>query len=353
MTPKARLSRLTIGLGDDFFYVARAFTAMGESRRDVAKTLRISVSSVQRLLALGLPSRRIRKRRAASPQNKKRARRRKLVVKVLKTFKQEGKMASLAHLRKRIQREHHITVSCETVRRDLMASGLVAKVRPRIPRQLPGDFDKRVAFAHKELALRRDERKSTIFTDEKRFSDSDFSNRFEWLPASQQPGRRINARWGSTVLVWGAIGVGKRFLRVFSSTERLNADTYRRRVLIPFFAHARQQGWHKCMRFQQDGAACHRARPVQAYLLNTRVPLVTEWPPRSPHLSPIENLWALVQKAVSDRILSESRAGQGVSVARLTEIVKEEWDSFDQNIIDSLCLSYESRLQREIDRAEA
>lgn len=57
--------------------------------------------------------------------------------------------------------------------------------------------------------------------------------------------------------------------------------------------------------FQQDNDPTHRAAPqiVQAYnrAHGTRVTVLPNWPPNSPDLNPIENVWAYVQRKVNAR----------------------------------------------------
>jgi transposase len=49
--------------------------------------------------------------------------------------------------------------------------------------------------------------------------------------------------------------------------------------------------------FQQDNAPCHKSASVTAMLQNEGVH-VLHWPPYSPDISPIENLWAIVKAKV-------------------------------------------------------
>ena len=346
----ALLTRTTDKLGDDYYFLAKALTALKCSYRDTAKFLGVSASSVSRLLSLGAPSKRKKAKKTSTPHQKKMAARRKVVLKELKESREKGLQPSLVHLRKRIRFATGTLVSRETIRQDLIKGGKRAKVRPRVPRRFPQDVERKQAFAKEELRLPKAVRLRTIFTDEKRFNDSDYSNRFDWVGVDELPRRRTVARWGASVLVWGAIGCGIRFLRIFKAGTRLDSNQYKTQVLIPFFKHLRDRFPHKKFRFQQDNAPCHSAKPVRDYIQSKvdrgEIETIACWPARSPELSPIENCWAIMQKRVSDRILEEeTNAGDGVDVERLTQLVEQEWHALPEAMIVNLITSYDDRLR--------
>ena len=64
-----------------------------------------------------------------------------------------------------------------------------------------------------------------------------------------------------------------------------------------------------------DNARPHTARVVQAYLEQEGID-VMEWPARSPDLNPIEHLWDILQRRVSER--------QNPQATALTAALREE-----------------------------
>ena len=319
--------------------IARTLSSFSFSQREVAALLHFSCSTISKMLR---PPKAKAKRAVYGKAGKRIQRRRNALKKVLKQEQTSG-YPSAAGLAKIVSTANK-RVCRETIRTDLHALGLCARVRPRCPRQVAGDDEKRRLFAIDELALPVTELRQTIFTDEKRFTDNDSSNRYEWLRPGVAPSRRSVARWGPSLLVYGAIGIGFKFLVFFDQKERLTADRYKSKCLIPLIGKLSRRG--APFRIMQDGAPCHRAKKVAQYLTNKSAPLVQSWPPRSPHLNPIENLWALLARRVSDRIVTlATMQCAGVEDAGvLKTLVQQEWDSYPQSHIDNLIRSYESRL---------
>ncbi len=91
------------------------------------------------------------------------------------------------------------------------------------------------------------------------------------------------------------------------------------------------------MSFMQDNAPCHKAASVSTFLDENEVNRL-EWPPQSPDLNPIENLWAIM-KAMRQKYF-------GVPVNKEDLIIQVElvWDELEPELAYTLAESAKTRL---------
>ena len=93
---------------------------------------------------------------------------------------------------------------------------------------------------------------------------------------------------GGSVMVWGMIsrvGVGP----LVRLQGKVNAEVYKQLVkdhVLPVLRNSTKQP----SIFMQDNAPCHKAMVVMNLLKAEHV-TVMDWPPQSPDLNPIENVW--------------------------------------------------------------
>ena len=69
--------------------------------------------------------------------------------------------------------------------------------------------------------------------------------------------------------------------------------------------------------FMQDNTPCHKAKTVLSLLEEEGI-AVMKWPPQSPDMNPIENVWKIIEKA-------QNRNLQNID--DLWGFLKEEWES--------------------------
>lgn len=146
------------------------------------------------------------------------------------------------------------------------------------------------------------------------------------------------------VHVWGCMasaGVGR--IHVF--TENMDGEMYRG-ILKEHLMKSRDMFWPNGMwHFQQDNDPKHTSKIVSTYLADVLCikDYIIKWPPYSPDLNPIENLWADLKKRVEKH--------NATNVEELEEAVKLEWKETDKDLCEKLVASLPERIKQVVKHA--
>ena len=147
---------------------------------------------------------------------------------------------------------------------------------------------------------------------------------------------------GFAVMFWGcfsAFGLGP----LVALEGNQNQYTYKETLqeyLLPEIKAAREE-YGIDMTFMQDNAPCHKTKLIKDFLETSRIPTL-DWPPQSPDMNPIENLWAIIKAR------RQKKFGIPKSKIELVEQVFEIWEEIDGELLDSLSDSIENRLREVI-----
>lgn len=227
-----------------------------------------------------------------------------------------------------------IVVSKDSVRRAARLAGLVPRKRQRHPFLTDASKARRLAFARK---FRRQNWRTVLFSDEKTFELFAAShNQFIWAAAPEDVPALPTVKHPPKLHVWGGISFhGKTELYIF--TGNMDAEFYEGILKERLLPDAARMFGGRHWTFQQDGDPKHTSHRVQRWLeQHVRFISKRDWPPNSPDLNPIENLWAYLQQRVYAR---EPR-----TLSQLQRIIEEEWEAIPLERVRRLVNSMPRRL---------
>ncbi|KAL7723069.1 hypothetical protein ACLKA6_010395 [Drosophila palustris] len=136
-------------------------------------------------------------------------------------------------------------------------------------------------------------------------------------------------------MVWGAISYfGTCELQFL--TSRMNAQNYNE-VLKTAFPHFQNVFHNLQWHFQHDNAPIHTARSVKSWIQDQKVDLL-DWPPYSPDLNIIENVWGWLARKVYES------GKQYSNKTELIEGIKHAWSTISLNYIEQLYNSIPNRI---------
>lgn len=237
-----------------------------------------------------------------------------------------------------------IKLSKKTISRRLRTAGLKMYRCRRKPLLSKANIHKRLAWAKAKIMLPSDDWKSVIWSDESRFclvSDRPENCIRRSNEAYKPECLSRTVKFDEGVMIWGCFSYQGVGALSWIDRVKVNGEVYCKILedtLIQSIGRLHPDGNYV---FQQDNAPCHTAKLVTKWVSNKSIPLITDWPPQSPDLNPIENLWDHV-----DRELSKLHC---TSRAELWKSIKQIWEAIPLRLIKKLVLSIPNRLDSVIE----
>lgn len=195
----------------------------------------------------------------------------------------------------------------------------------------------RLAFAQNHLNLNTNWR-NVLFTDESSFI-LDNNHRWMWRRRGEKDDAVLHStsKYKKKIMVFGGISYNHQTPIVFID------GTIDSSVYIDECIDGTELIWDmdrvygkNQWQLMQDGASCHTSSETMDYLC-TYCSVLPEWPPNSPDMNPIENLWAIMKRRVEEL--------NPTNVNELIEIIIDVWNNVSVNEIHNLIDSMNSRLQ--------
>jgi transposase len=245
---------------------------------------------------------------------------------------------------KQIREELDLDVSARTIDRRLQEAGLFGRVALKKKAFDEEEKKQRLSFAEGYKSWSEEDWERVIFADEAIIKGvGGVKGGRQWIRRSAGNIEAFKSEnvhhqlpHPKQINVWACFSsVGPGYCYIYNET--LNATRFVNILKTHLLASAdllftetpRQQWW-----FLQDNAPTHKALVTRAFLHNHGITCL-DFPPYSPDLNPIENLWQHIEKRVEER-------GPN-TIEALQDVIAEEWTKTPRELLIKLAHSMHKR----------
>ena len=277
------------------------------------------------------------------------------VVKAIKKAASKPELQSSARIAAAVRQEKGVAVSARSARRALKKE-----------KWTYGQPSKMLKLSAKQVANRlkwskentRTSWGGVMFTDSKIFLREPTTAAARWYPKGQRPGRPVPS-WSDKLHVYGGVTkLGKTKLYFVTGTSRQKSSFIDSKTGKPhagvcakeFMGVARhmaadakklfmQTPFATKWTFQLDNARCHTTAEVKDLLKEVSPRVMEFWPPNSPDLSWIENVWGWMQREIV-------KLPQAKDLESFKAQLQEVWDSLGVDMLKKFVEGMPQRVQQ-------
>ncbi len=232
-------------------------------------------------------------------------------------------------------------VCTKTVRNTLKRLGFKLRKPPKKILLSKEQMVRRESWAMRFCLWREVQWRRVVFSDEAHFRRYTGDGRFR-LWTKREAGFIPVQRGGPTAMVWAAIWVGGRTDLIFiegSITDEKYMQVLENHVFpLSYQLGDPQTDWQ----FMDDNAPVHRGCISRAYKQLAGIRTL-QWPPYSPDMNPIENIWGILKFRVRKSLLQNPTPDW-------RNVMQTTWQGIPQEILDNSIKSMRKRCQKLVQR---
>ncbi|CAK9820308.1 Transposable element Tcb1 transposase [Anthophora plagiata] len=303
----------------------------GVSQRKIAQKYEVSKSAVQKLYQKFLSTGTVADRSGRGRTRSTNWRDDAMIIRMVK----KDPRTTVRNLRESLI----LSISDRTVRRRLREADLQSRFASKRPLINNRNKKKRLEFAKKYANQPVEFWKRVLWTDESKFELLGLKQRLRvWRKTGEELEDRHLQKTvkhgGGNIMVWGCFSweaVGQ----LIKIDGIMTADTYIDILRENLEVSLTQLGLENSFILQQDNDPKHTAKKTKKFFTSNHIKLL-DWPPQSPDLNPIENLWSILDRNVNKTGVTNKN--------NYFHALQRSWESLDPNHLHNLVESMPRRL---------
>ena len=196
-------------------------------------------------------------------------------------------------------------ISNSTVKRALYEENFQSYTKKKKPMISPQNIQKRKQFYNQHVGKTFDQFKNYVFTDESTYrvigsSGGETYYRKRNLSPSNHAYIRTKKFGGGGLMVWGMVTFNGNF-KIYKIDGNMNSEKYIELLEKYVLKDLIELGYPLSdVVFVQDNATCHTSIKTQEYLKSCSLTSLP-WPPQSPDMNIIENVWNCLDVKIRKR----------------------------------------------------